>query len=135
MMQVDPSADAFDPRAALGRVGEMAVAGVLLSGAYLLTGIGIPCIFKSYGMLCPFCGGTRMVASLLQGRVAESFAWNPMLFSGGVLLVLVCLAWLVEWAGGPALRWPRAFRPVTQTKLYVVAGVIATAFMVLRNVL
>ena len=33
------------------------------------------------GLLCPGCGTTRALHALLHGRIAEAFAFNPMLFA------------------------------------------------------
>lgn len=32
------------------------------------------------GLLCPLCGGQRMVVALLHGRVGEAWALNPVAF-------------------------------------------------------
>lgn len=125
---------AFSPAAALTRVGQLGLVCAGLGGIYLATGAGIQCGLARLGVLCPFCGGTRMVASMLRGDLAAALHWNPMLFFGGILLALVCLAWVVEWAGGPALRWPARWGRLTEKRLYVVAAVVAGVFMVVRNV-
>lgn len=48
------------------------------------------------GLPCPSCGSSRMIAALVQGRVAEAFMWNPLAFAG-VLAVAV-------WATASTLR-------------------------------
>jgi len=42
-------------------------------------GHGTFCLFKNIsGMACPSCGSTRAVIALFQGRVSDSFYYNPL---------------------------------------------------------
>lgn len=41
---------------------------------------GEPCKWTLVGAKCATCGGTHCVQSFLQGDLAASFAWNPMVF-------------------------------------------------------
>ncbi len=45
------------------------------------TGFGIPCPFnKLTGLLCPGCGVTRCLFSILQLHFREAFNYNPLVF-------------------------------------------------------
>ena len=125
--------EAFSPVAALRTVGGMAAVALGLGGAYALTGIGVPCPLLSVGIYCPFCGGTRMVASALRGDMGAAFHWNPFLFLGSIALLVAVVAWIVEWRGGPALRLPARWGPMTQARLYWAVGATAAVFTVVRN--
>lgn len=122
----------FTPQAGLRRMGETAMALLGVGLVYKVTGLGISCGLIKFGIYCPFCGGTRMVASLLGGHPVAAFHWNPMLFVAGILMVVVTLFWAGELIGGPRLRWPRSWR-VSQNRIYLVAGVASLAFMAVRN--
>lgn len=37
-------------------------------------------IRKNFGILCPSCGGTRMVFSIMNFKFIEAFKYNPVLF-------------------------------------------------------
>ncbi|MBQ7328899.1 MAG: DUF2752 domain-containing protein [Oscillospiraceae bacterium] len=41
---------------------------------------GEPCKWTFVGAKCATCGGTHCVQSFLQGDLAASFVWNPMVF-------------------------------------------------------
>lgn len=126
-------AEPFSAARALRTVGQVGLVGVGIGAVFAATGFGLSCGLIEFGIYCPFCGGTRMVASALRGDLAGAFHWNPMLFIGGIVLGLVSLAWVVEVAGGPKLRTPRRWGPLTQKRLYVVGGVVAAVFMLVRN--
>lgn len=123
----------FTPARGLRRVAEIAGVGLGLAVVNKLTGLGLSCGLVKWGIYCPFCGGTRMVQSVLGGHFGQAFHWNPMLFIGGILLAFVCLAWAGELVGGPRLRWPSLLGHVTQRKLYLVGGAVSALFMLARN--
>ncbi|MDP1563788.1 MAG: DUF2752 domain-containing protein [Pirellulaceae bacterium] len=68
-----------------------------ISGLGYLTGSEIiVCHLRRWtGWPCPMCGGTRMVLSLLSGRITDAFWFNPLLF--------VTLIAAGGWFGWPAL--------------------------------
>src|SRR5688572_14934440 len=79
----------------LGRRHRVLVRGALAAGAVLLAGAGafvlatVPPTAASFypkclshlllGIHCPGCGLTRTAHSLLNGRLAQAFAYNPLL--------------------------------------------------------
>ncbi|MGZ4711484.1 MAG: DUF2752 domain-containing protein [Acidimicrobiia bacterium] len=116
------------------------VAGPVLGGAVLLAGgvvahvvdpTGGPtlCPFRAAtGLLCPLCGGTRMVHRLMVGDPVGAFGLNPLAF----VLLPIATWWLfvalTATAGGPTLRTPR----LSARSGWVLAAV-TLAFWVLRN--
>ncbi len=82
------------------------------------------------GLLCPACGGTRMVYDLMHGDVAAALHDNAALLTVG-LPVAVCLSgrWLSEGLRGR--RW--APRMSTRGKVAVLSA--AVAWTVARNLL
>lgn len=117
-----------------------AVFGVGVSALYAGTGIGFPCPFRELtGWECPFCGGTRLGSALLHGDVGTAFTYNPLVFVSLVLGVAVGALWTLEALGGPKVRppaaWRAAARRVGTTRWWIVAGILATAYVVLRNLL
>ena len=107
---------------------------------YATTGFGFPCPFRALtGWECPFCGGTRLGSALLHGDVAAAFAYNPLVFLSLVLGVLVGGLWMVEALGGPKVRpparWQAAVRRISPTLWWIIGGVAAAVYVVLRNLL
>jgi hypothetical protein len=84
-------------------------------------------IYAWTGLLCPGCGGTRALAALLHGNVAEAWRLNALVV-GLLPLALgygAVLGWRV-WRGEP--HWPKVPRGV-----WVGIGVVAAGFTVARN--
>jgi len=129
----------------MSRRQRVLIRAVLAAGAILLAAIGMfvlatvpptemsfypKCIsYLLLGIHCPGCGLTRAAHSLLNGRLAQAFAYNPLfvLLSPYLLLVLVRSAWL--WLWGVESR--REMFPVRYTW---VIPVVFIAYWVLRNV-
>ncbi|MFE7892844.1 DUF2752 domain-containing protein [Streptomyces sp. NPDC057412] len=80
------------------------------------------------GLLCPACGGTRMVYDLMHGHMAQAWLDNRVLLLASPLALALLGRWAWEGLRG------RAWRPRLGTR--GVAGVlgIAVAWTVLRNV-
>lgn len=97
-------------RAAVGVkwLGAFGAFGVSVSALYATTGIGFPCPLRTVtGWDCPLCGGTRLGESLLHGQLGAAFGHNPAVFLLLIVLTGLGVLWLVETAGGPALRPPQ----------------------------
>lgn len=112
--------------------------GLGVSTLYATTGIGFPCPFRELtGWECPFCGGTRLGSALLHGDVGAAFAYNPLVFVSLVLGSAVGILWLVEALGGPRVRppatWQAVARRIGPTRWWIIAGILAAAYVVLRN--
>lgn len=130
----------FDPARGLKWLAGFAGFGVAVSGLYAATGIGFPCpLLLLTGWQCPLCGGTRLGTSLLHADIGAAFNYNPVVFVGLVVLVLLGLCWIVELLGGPKVRPPRriALRLTTihPTVWTAVVGVGAVAYTLGRNLL
>jgi uncharacterized protein DUF2752 len=122
----------FTAAAGLKSAAAFGAIGLGLSGMYAMTGIGIPCPWRSLThTLCPFCGSTTMGAALLHGDIAQAWSANPFVFTLLAALGVACLCWLVEVLGGPALRLPRMMS--NQGVWYAVLAGAAIAFAVWRN--
>jgi len=89
------------------------------------------------GWQCPLCGGTRLGAALLHGDLTAAFTANPLVLVGLAVLTLLGVLWSVESLGGPAVRPSRraaeALRQVRPGLWLVVGLVVATGFVLLRN--
>ncbi|MFJ5675201.1 DUF2752 domain-containing protein [Streptomyces sp. NPDC093097] len=91
----------------------------------------IPCPFRLLtGLLCPFCGGTRMAYDLMHGDLATAFGDNAVLLVLGVPAFAYAVGrWLVA-----GLRGRRRPMRLTARGNAVVLG-IAAVWMVARNLI
>ena len=106
--------------------------GLAVSGLNAATGIGFPCPWRVLtGTLCPFCGSTHLGVALLHGDLAGAWTATPFVFVLLAGLVIACVFWTVELAGGPAVRLRG--RLADQRLWYAVLGVAAIVFAVVRN--
>jgi len=85
-------------------------------------------VFAWLHLLCPGCGGTRALAALLHGRVAEAVHWNAMVV--GLFPVAAVFFAISYWrAVRPGtFQWPAV--PDSALKLLLV---VVGVFTVLRN--
>ncbi|MEU9608648.1 DUF2752 domain-containing protein [Streptomyces sp. NPDC048057] len=81
------------------------------------------------GLLCPACGGTRMVYDLMHGDVAASFADNRALFLVAPFALGLLAYWAVEGLRG------RRWRPRWSRRTQAVVLSTAVAWTVVRNVM
>lgn len=138
MSGVSEPAGRFSPVAGLVVSGGALLGGLGLSAAYAITGIGLPCAFRSLtGWSCPFCGGTRMGAALLDGDLASAYAANPLALSAIAVLIVLAGCWAIESVGGPAIRPPAPIRSAARrlgpSGMILAAAALAMAYVVLRN--
>lgn len=109
-----------------------AATGSAMSGLYLATGQGLPCLWRALThTLCPFCGSTRLGAFLLRGDLTNAWAANQFVFLLGLGLAVASLFWIVELVGGPAIRLHGWL--ADQRVWYAVLGIAGVAFAVARN--
>ncbi|MER5194904.1 DUF2752 domain-containing protein [Streptomyces sp. NPDC002755] len=80
------------------------------------------------GLLCPACGGTRMVYDLMHGHLAQAWLDNRVLLLASPYALALLVRWM--WAGLHGRAWHPRLSPRALT---VVLGV-AVAWAVLRNV-
>ncbi len=115
-------------------VSAAALSAVVLAGWAQQTRLSLPCVLQTLtGIPCPTCGTTRMVRALMEGRVAEAFAWNPLaMMAGTSLLVAGALAPIWVAARLP-LRSSR--RPLGIPARWMIVAVLAAnwAYIALRE--
>ena len=92
--------------------------------------VGIPCIFyKVTGLMCPGCGVTRMVRSIIALDFSSAFHYNPVVFvTSPILLYFVgksYLCWLFNKKQKERL-WEKVL-------LYLVI-VLLLGYGILRNI-
>jgi Protein of unknown function (DUF2752) len=80
------------------------------------------------GLLCPFCGATRMVYDLTHRHYATAWHDNALLLLVSPLLLALLGRWVAEGLRGN--RW----RPATDRRRVAVVVTVALAWMVVRNV-
>jgi len=128
----------FRPMRAAGYVGAFFAGGIALTALYATTGVGLPCPFRALtGWDCPLCGGTRMGDALLHGEIGAAFEFNPLALVGLLILGVLGALWVLEAAGGPAVRLPRTLaeplRRVRATHWLLIALTVAAAYTLARN--
>lgn len=75
------------------------VLGAVYYAVIRLTPFRIPCVFYEVtGLLCPGCGVTRMMESLIRLDFGAAFGWNPVLFC---LLPVWAVSYIVYLAARP----------------------------------
>ncbi len=80
------------------------------------------------GLLCPACGGTRMVYDLMHGHFTQAWLDNRVLLLASPYALALLVRWM--WAGLHGRAWHPRLGP---RGLTLVLGV-AIAWAVLRNV-
>ena len=90
------------------------------------------CFYARKGILCPVCGGTKLVYALSKGRFVEAFFHNPYIFTvlvyGLILGVLLNLEFVFGLNGAKKIRKAVMHKAVLITLL---AGYVVWAL--LRN--
>lgn len=51
---------------------------------------------KLTGFHCPGCGGTRCAQNIIEGNWLGAFGYNPLLMSGFILVMAICLYLIVR---------------------------------------
>jgi hypothetical protein len=80
-----------------------------------------------------------MGAALLHGDLSAAFGFNPLALVALLIVAVLGALWLVEAAGGPALRLPRPLagqlRRVRPSHWLLVVLVVAVLYTLARNLL
>lgn len=79
------------------------------------------------GLLCPACGGTRLVYDLMHGDPARAFHDNALMLLVSPLALWACGRWLFEGLRG------RRWRPVMSPRAQAVLLSTAVVWAVVRN--
>jgi hypothetical protein len=85
-------------------------------------------VFAWLHLLCPGCGGTRAMAALLHGRVAEAVHWNALAVALAPFAAAFFAASYWRAVRPGEFRWPTV--PEAALKILLVVGGV---FTVLRN--
>ncbi|MDQ0774964.1 hypothetical protein QF026_003430 [Streptomyces aurantiacus] len=80
------------------------------------------------GLLCPACGGTRMVYDLMHGHFTAAWLDNRALLLASPFALALLARWMVEGLRG------RRWRPEPSTRTQVLVLGVAVAWTVVRNV-
>lgn len=96
-----------------------------------ITGVSQCYIFQSTGILCPSCGGTRCIQSLLQGDIVSAFHYNFVIACVVIYLVVFNIVYLINRnkdADRKILTWiyPKYWYTI-------ILAVILIIYTVLRN--
>ena len=95
-----------------------------------LDGESLQCPFyRLTNLYCPGCGSGRAVRALLQGELAQSFRWNPMLYLLGVPCALVILYEYLR-----IVFFPEKLRAVVLPRwACILLAAVILAWWILRN--
>lgn len=111
------------------RDGIILLAGILYAVFVRLTGLAVPCIFRTLtGWLCPGCGITRACLSLIKGNVHASFSYNPFLYIAGPCIIYLIVRGDLNYIKKDTYRLGTA-----DTVLIYILIVAALVFGVVRN--
>ncbi|MEW2165364.1 DUF2752 domain-containing protein [Streptomyces sp. NPDC007084] len=81
------------------------------------------------GLLCPACGGTRMVYDLMHGQFAAAWHDNAMLLLAAPLALALLGRWTAEGLRG------RRWRPRPSPRTQALVLLLAVTWAVVRNLL
>lgn len=80
------------------------------------------------GLLCPACGGTRMVYDLMHGQFAAAWLDNRALLLAAPFALALLARWIVEGLRG------RRWRPEVSPRVQGALLVLAVGWTVVRNI-
>lgn len=108
--------------------------GILLAGIlYIIwiksTGLMIPCFYlTTSGYLCPGCGTTRMLLSMMRFDFASAFAYNPVTFC--LFFVWNGIALLCYWG-----KWKFIMKKGVLFGCFYASLSVMGVFWILRNII
>ena len=95
------------------------------------TGVGIPCLFKlKTGFLCPGCGITRMLGSVVMLDFEKAFYYNRLVF----IFLPVILFYVVK-SLYLYIRYEKITFSKTDNVLFVFFIILMVAFGIARNII
>ncbi len=90
-----------------------------------------PCfLYKTFGILCPACGGTRCVTNFMLGNFQESFFYHPIFFMTIVYLIIVNFIYLLNVITKKEI----AVNLYPKAKFWIFFSVILVVFFLVRNI-
>ena len=105
------------------------LAGILYAVFVRLTGLAVPCIFRTLtGWQCPGCGITRACLSLLKGEIRTSFSYNSFLYIAGPCIIYLIVRGALNYIKDNTFQLNRQ-----DTVLTYILTVAALIFGVVRN--
>ena len=111
------------------RDGIILLAGILYAVFVRLTGLAVPCIFRTLtGWQCPGCGITRACLSLLKGEIRTSFSYNSFLYIAGPCIIYLIVRGALNYIKDNTFQLNRQ-----DTVLTYILTVAALIFGVVRN--
>ena len=94
------------------------------------TEYGIPCIFHELtGFLCPGCGITRCIISILHGNLYEAFRYNAFVFIGLPFFIFIYINNLFN------LLTNKGKKIVVPEKVLIILVIVLIAFGIVRNII
>jgi hypothetical protein len=59
--------------------------------------LSFECIYrKLFGIICPFCGGTRFFTNFIRFRFLESFRFHPTSFIYAIFWIIMCTIFITD---------------------------------------
>ena len=108
------------------------ILALILMIVFLNSNINIPCyILKNYGIICPSCGGTRMMGHLLAGHMDEAFMMHPIFFISILYLCFLNGIFIIN-----SFRENEIGKWIYPNKIYIIIFIIALiVFTIVRNMI
>jgi hypothetical protein len=86
-------------------------------------------IHEYFGVLCPGCGATRSLASLLRGHFLDALRFNALFVLLLPFALFLAINTYMRAVSAEDFRWPRVPVPAIAATLLIAAG-----FTIVRNV-
>lgn len=96
---------------------------------FTVTGKGIPCVFRKVtGMLCPGCGMSHALSSLIHGRISEAIGYN-------VLSVTICplIVVFLFVRGIRFVKYGEEEFKALEVLFLLICLIVCTVFFLVRN--
>lgn len=88
-------------------------------------------INKTYGILCPSCGGTRCIINFVMGNYKDSFLYHPIFFITIIYLILVNILYVIN-----SFRKKKvATFLYPKEKFWIIYVIVLVIYTIIRNLL